>query len=37
MSCSRRSLPDCDPFPSFEGSKIKRWRPSDPVLRVPQG
>jgi hypothetical protein len=27
---------DCDPFPSFEGSKIKCWRPSDPVLRVPR-
>jgi hypothetical protein len=24
---------DCDPFPSFEGSKIKHWRPSDPVLQ----
>jgi hypothetical protein len=23
---------DCDPFPSFEGSKIKRWRPSDIAL-----
>jgi hypothetical protein len=25
---------DCDPFLSFEGSKIKRWRPSDLALRV---
>jgi hypothetical protein len=28
---------DCDPFPSFEGSKIKCWRPSDIALRVLQG
>jgi hypothetical protein len=27
---------DYDPFPSFEGSKIKRWRPSDLALRVLQ-
>jgi hypothetical protein len=27
---------DCDPFPSLEESKIKRWRPSDPALRVLQ-
>jgi hypothetical protein len=27
---------DCDPFPSFEGSKIKLRRPNDPVLRVPR-
>ena len=25
---------DCDPSPSFKGSKIKRWRPSDIALRV---
>jgi hypothetical protein len=28
---------DCDLFPSFEGSQIKRWRPSDLALRVLQG
>jgi hypothetical protein len=27
---------DCDPFPSFEESKIKHWRPSDLALRVLQ-
>jgi hypothetical protein len=27
---------DHDSFPSFEESTIKRWRPSDQVLRVPQ-
>jgi hypothetical protein len=27
---------DRDSFPSFEGSKIKSWRPSDLVLRVLQ-
>jgi hypothetical protein len=27
---------DCDPFSSFEESKIKCWRPSDPVLWVPR-
>jgi hypothetical protein len=25
---------DCDPFPSFEESKIKRWRPSDQAFWV---
>jgi hypothetical protein len=27
----------CGPFPSFEESKIKHWRPSDQPLRVLQG
>jgi hypothetical protein len=27
---------DCDPFSSFEGSKIKHWQPSDLALRVPR-
>jgi hypothetical protein len=27
---------DCDPFLSFEESTIKRRRPSDQALRVPQ-
>jgi hypothetical protein len=27
---------DCDSFPSFDESTVKRWRPSDLVLRVLQ-
>jgi hypothetical protein len=34
IRCASRII--CDPCSSFDESKIKRWRPSDAVLRVPQ-
>jgi hypothetical protein len=34
IRCASRIV--CDPFSSFEGSKIKSWQPSDQALRVPQ-
>jgi hypothetical protein len=35
IRCASRIV--CDPFPSFDGSKIKGWRPSDLALWVIQG